>query len=375
LGEYGALQGRDTGAGCFGAVADPSRGWGRVQAGPVRIWHLRRRLVQQRQRRFCPQRTAERPRGESRGGFWSGLALRHEFAGDWTLRLGRTQTVSFLASEYRLAGFAMPWARVPTEVYGLVPLSNLDTLALQRRWASNSGLWLLRAGLPWLDIEVPRTNDQGIDSVQARPGHYLTGEWWQGPWRLKLEWTRLEVDYDSPNLSAALAALETAGSPVYDPAAAAALRIKDARLDLFSFGAAYDSADWLLMLEYAERHSESALGASSGAYLTVGRRLGDWMPYLTVAKRDSEGATVQGSNPLAQALVIDAIYAGQDYSRWSYGLGLSYALSAQLVFKAQLDVFDSRPGSYGPSLNHTADYPLADPPAEQLFSLSLDFVF
>lgn len=52
--------------------------------------------------------------------------LRYKPAPNWEVRLGRTQLDLYLLTEFRDIGFAYPWAKVPTEVYGLLPYRSLD---------------------------------------------------------------------------------------------------------------------------------------------------------------------------------------------------------------------------------------------------------
>lgn len=52
--------------------------------------------------------------------------LRYKPTPSWEVRVGRTQLDLYLLTEYRDIGFAYPWAKIPTEVYGLLPYRSLD---------------------------------------------------------------------------------------------------------------------------------------------------------------------------------------------------------------------------------------------------------
>ncbi len=52
--------------------------------------------------------------------------LRYRPTANWEIRAGRTALDIYLLAEYRDISFAYPWAKVPTEVYGLIPHRSLD---------------------------------------------------------------------------------------------------------------------------------------------------------------------------------------------------------------------------------------------------------
>lgn len=64
---------------------------------------------------------------------WALLAWRPE--DDWLLRAGRMRTPAYLRSEDMDLGNAHDMARMPTEVYGLLPSNDFDGVSIARSWA------------------------------------------------------------------------------------------------------------------------------------------------------------------------------------------------------------------------------------------------
>ncbi|NMH60520.1 hypothetical protein [Alteromonas ponticola] len=62
--------------------------------------------------------------------------VRYAPSPEWSLRVGRTAFDLFLLTEYRDIDFALPWAHVPSEIYGVIPHRFLDGVDLthSRRW-------------------------------------------------------------------------------------------------------------------------------------------------------------------------------------------------------------------------------------------------
>ncbi|MCW8090391.1 hypothetical protein [Alteromonas sp. ASW11-130] len=64
--------------------------------------------------------------------------VRYSPNAEWAFRVGRTAFDLFLLTEYRDIDFALPWAHVPSEIYGVIPHRFLDggDITHSRRWGS-----------------------------------------------------------------------------------------------------------------------------------------------------------------------------------------------------------------------------------------------
>lgn len=55
--------------------------------------------------------------------------LQYSVSEDVEIRVGRIALNTFMVSDYRKVGFALPWVRLPAELYQLVGISNSDVVA------------------------------------------------------------------------------------------------------------------------------------------------------------------------------------------------------------------------------------------------------
>jgi hypothetical protein len=297
--------------------------------------------------------------------------LRWQPLENLSLRLGRMQDNSFLASEYRLANLPNPWVRQPPEVYGLIPLIYEDGLDASWRQAIGGGHFDLSLSLGRGDYRVARSNQSGLENVDIRKSQRLVARWQGGNWQAKASYGTRQLSYAPADLQPAINAV--AG---IDPASGAQLAIKNSDLETWTVGLAYDSEDWLVMAEWARRKSVSAFADADGAYLLAGYRFAQAMPYVGIARRATGGGSVSSSQPLAAA-IINEIYAGQEHKNITLTLGLNVALTPMLILRSQIDFIRPADNTWGagPYTNHAPDYNYQHPPGERLISLSADFIF
>ena len=297
--------------------------------------------------------------------------FRWQAAEKLSIRIGRTQDNSLLASEYRLANLPNPWSRPPPEVYGLIPLIYED--GLNANWHQDIGSGRLDISLSFGrgDYNVARSNESGLEPVDIRQSQRLVARWQAGNWQAK-------ASYGTRLLTYAPAALQPAINAVasIDPASGAQLAIKNVAVQTWALGLAYDSDDWLFMAEWARRQSVSAFADASGAYLLAGYHFGKTMPFLGIARRMTDSGSVSSQQPMAAA-IIDEIYASQVRKNITLSLGLNYAFNASLILRSQIDFIRAGDNTWGsgPYQNHAPDYNHQHPPRERLISVGMDFIF
>jgi len=295
--------------------------------------------------------------------------LRQEFDNGLAIRVGRTQPTAYLAAEYRLANFANPWVRPPESVYGLIPLIAQESVDVSFPFSTEFGVFTGSVSISRFDFDAPRENASGIDVAKGRNGRTINVKWQNGSWLAKIGWSVNDITYESPSLQAAFA-----GISFFDPVAARNLAIKNTPVEFIALGVTYEDADWLMMMEWAERSSDSALPNSWGAYATLGRHIGSFFPYVSIGKRGSDGPSVTSKNSTAN-LIISQLFAAQDSSYQSTSLGMSYNIHKDALLKFQIDWISPDENSYGPYNNHSPSYNLSHPSTDTLVSVNLDFVF
>ncbi|MBI5040111.1 MAG: hypothetical protein HZB57_02575 [Gammaproteobacteria bacterium] len=299
--------------------------------------------------------------------------LRWHISDAATLRLGRTHNPAFLYSESRNVRYAMPWVRPPLEVYGLLPTYTFDGAEIlsQGHWQG----WHMefQGSAAVADIDNPRANATGTDEAELKQAALgLTLD--QADMLFKASYVRGRVSYSTPDLDALFGALRSLGGAA-GASLASDLDLDDSRYDLFALAARYETDRWLVLAEYGYRPiDDSFFRDMQGAYITVGRNIGVWMPYATLAQRWTHGPD---SDPRAGAFapLVDTVLAATRFDSRSLSLGLSRPVHANATLKLQLDWIKPDDASWGLYTNHGSDYDYAHPDADYLMSINLDFVF
>lgn len=287
-----------------------------------------------------------------------------------SLRLGRMPAPAFLFSETRQVRFAQPWVRPPQSVYGLVPVHASDGVELIVNNAI--GGWYAEWQFGWSEktFEAPLPNSSRTASIDSRGGFlYLTLD--SGGTRLKVGYGYNETTLRNRNVTQLLGGLRTfsSGARLADD-----LEVEDSPMHSFALGAQHESAGWLLLAEAGYISVDGYPRDQFGAYVTVGRHFGAWMPYLSFEQRKTYG---DDTDPRAGPLraQVDTLLAATRYDGQTVSAGLSRALGDSAMVKLQIDRVQPDNDSWGQLSNHGPGYRFDDPQAEWLATLSLDFVF
>lgn len=303
--------------------------------------------------------------------------IRYDISRRLSARAGRMVLPTFLTSEYRNVGYALPWIRPPAEIYRLVPLSSTDAVSLAYRFRAGEFNNTLQALYGGRDVDFP-----GADSgeVKARDAVTLA-------YTLERGAMTFFSTYSQGNLTV------EAFDPLFDgfrqfgpPGEAIAERfaVDDKHFDLVSLGARYDPGQWFVMGELARSTNQSVLADSYGMYVTGGYRFGSVTPYLTLARADfssdtsTPGLPLEGLPPplagFAQGLnagLNDIL--GTAPAQKSVSLGARWDFAANFALKLQFDHMDLDEGSAGFLIDRQPGFRPGG--GVSLFSASLDFVF
>lgn len=295
--------------------------------------------------------------------------VKYQATPELSVRVGRIALPLFMAADYRKAGYALPWVRVPVELYGSVPLTNSDGVDATYRWSG--------AGVKHV--------------VQAFAGrtrlHVYTGSVLQARRLAGLSYSvergalSVRGSYLTSNLSCDLARplfeeLRQAG-----PDGAALARKYDAdnkRATAQNLALAYDPGHWFLMGEIGRLNTRSYLGDSTAMYASAGRRFGSLTPYLVYSRIRSNGATTEAGLPgpgaRADALNqrLNAVLADIPVQR-TLSAGARWDFQPDLALKLQYDRVLPQRGSSGTLI--TVQPGFVSGRALNVLSASLDFVF
>lgn len=305
--------------------------------------------------------------------------LRWQATERLTLRAGRMPSAAFLHAENRAVRYSQPWLRAPLEVYGLAPLYSND--GVEAIYQTSLGAWRAewQGGLSTIDFDLPISNTREMNGVEGKQA-FLALLLHQGNTQFKIGYGYSRLSFRNRAIDTLLGALRTlpggAGAALADD-----LAVDDTPAGLFAVGFQREQEQWLLLSEFGYRTVDGFERDQYGAYVTLGRRLGNWFPYATLARRWTRGPDTDSRAQLygpAVAIPVDTLLAATRTDSRRLSLGLSRELHPQAILKLQLDHIRPDRDSFGLYTNHAYAYgdpAYRRPGSDWLFALSLDFVF
>jgi hypothetical protein len=312
--------------------------------------------------------------------------VRARIAPNLSARAGLLRTPMFMFSDSVFVGYANVWLRAPLEIYNQSPAYQLRGVDLNWRGGVGSVSFGLQPYFGESHVDTKSTMEPGgpatATTLHAKDwlGLVATAEY--GSLTLRASTSRMKVATDLPALQPLVDALSSIPSAFCPGCATVAegLSLGGTQFKSFALGAQYDDGANVAIAEYAKRTSSKLLSADMhGAYVTYGRRFGNFMPYFTTAMHriDSPLSTdlVPAFGPLAALAegVNGALSASTDQD--SYSVGLRYELPSFSVVKGALLKLqydrietDGGPGNLNftlPGFDGTVD----------MVGMSFDFIF
>jgi len=304
---------------------------------------------------------------------WANLSYR--VTPDLDLRVGRTVLKSFMLSDSRKVGFALPWVRPPTELYGMVPVTSTDGVDLNYRLQTGAVNHTLQA-------HYGGTSFRLVDgsSVEADSTWGLTHDMAIGSASFHLAYQRSRLTIEAFNdLFDGFRQFGPPGVAIADR-----FDVADSTVPFFGVGAAYDPGRWFVRAEWGRFNSRTVLGKREAWYASAGYRVGRWTPYVMHA--DSRAVdpqkdpgldpanyppqltpTVLGLNAaLQQTLALTPVQS-------TSSIGLRWDLRDSAAIKLQYDHTRLGEGSVGGLINPQPGF---EPGGDfGLVSITFDFVF
>jgi hypothetical protein len=334
---------------------------------------------------------------------WAFVAWRP--GDDWLIRAGRMRVPLYLHSESMDVGVTHDMARMPAEMYAIVPSTDYDGATVAKTWWLDSGelsadlyhgtvgttarFWL-RDGLPPARAAGARFEDVDVRSS----GLVLTWRQPESTWRVGMHRTRtkrqsgegLPERYPFVSLGPGLgyyqvdAALPGPGLNVIGAVANTVI----------TFGVDQPLPGGLrVVAEYARmRQSGSELGAESdGGYFTLLHEVGRATPYLSVGRLRSTETVLGWQRRLTQtqlpsfvpgASMINAamrVAGEQGYAvdQRSWAVGASYALGSRQKLKAEYQ--RTRIGQVSRFVDTPPGQPTVSDTSVGIWSFSYSFTF
>ena len=276
---------------------------------------------------------------------------------DWKLsdavsvRGGKVKEPVFLISDYIEVGYAYPWIRPPQEVYRNNPINTINGLEALFQ-ADVGGMSLIFQ--PYLG-----TNTEGVPgfngALQFDASNFYGAAVQLASRSFTFQVSLLQTDVATSDLSG------TGGLAAF---------VAEGDAQLISTGLSWDVSNFVGYTEFVTRDiTDGNVNSMEGVfpdqdawYVTLGYRMGKYLPHLTVA--NSEAEPVTGGNP--------------GVSQDSITLGIRYEINDSAAFKFEVQSIepDLAAGSYG-LFNQQNGLPADFSPGDSatMISAAVDVIF
>ena len=234
--------------------------------------------------------------------------VEYAFSRDWRLRIGKMNLQTFNLSDYIEVGYLYPWIRPPEEVYGFNPMRNypgieiMHTARLGKNIDLISMLFTGSAEVQLSEVTTMRAEDgYGVNFQLTMPGFMV---------RAGSITPVVEIQQEA-------FLLQTGGTPIPMPGA----NIDPGqRLYLTTFGLSWDYSNFVGYGEWVKTTPQGALHEvfpkQKGAYLTMGYKIGNFLPFVTAATADADvftGTITQGEFQPIPGRAQDSVSLGLRY--------------------------------------------------------------
>lgn len=355
------------------------------------------------------QLTAEAEDGFNLNAEWAYLS--YQVNENWKIRAGRLRVPFYAASEYLDVGYAYPWARPPLEVYSTIPFKSYNGIDTFYNF-NVSGFDITLQAMHGIE---EFTNPTGtFDTIMT--GAYVNVNYDDFSFRvgrthatingafnadigsaLGLPATISEDDFNAflagaittetdsekaAAISEAIQANALLGGFVANlgnnPAEASAL------LEVFSLSAfdvdysdlalSYDNGSLIVSAEATDlKYNDVELTRIYGGYVTVGYRLNQWQPFITVGRTytTEEADYTKIFGPLMASSMESIGFAPMEQT--TYSSGLRWDVKQGVSIKAQWDHITELAGTSG--LMTAAEIGTTPDNGINIYSLVIDAVF
>jgi hypothetical protein len=313
--------------------------------------------------------------------------VRAQVTPNLSARAGLLRTPLFMFSDSIFIGYSNVWLRAPLEIYNQSPVFQLRGVDLNWRGSVGPITFGVQPyfGESHVDTEfrdeLTGATTQTTLHAKGWTGLVVTAE--RGSLSLRASYSRMKIDTDIPAVQPLIDALDSIPSAFCAGCASVAegMHLKGTKYRNLALGAQFDDGTNVAIAEYAKRSDNGTLISADmhGAYVTYGRRFGNFMPYFTAAIHRIDSPLTTDAIPAVGPLEPLALGVNQAIANTSdqdsYSAGLRYELPSFSVVKGallklQYDHIDTDGGPG--NLNFvTPDF---DGTVE-MFGMSLDFIF
>lgn len=258
------------------------------------------------------------------------LNVKYLLTPDLSIRAGRIAIPTFMVSDSLNVGFALPYARIPVEVYSQLPITHSDGVDGAYRTHVGAATNTAQAFLGTFTSKLP---NQGRYDAEHLYGIADTIEYGAATLHFSYQTLSYNLSFEGLVLS------------------------KDPQ-QIATIGASYDPGKWFASAELI-RAPDDAFGLFYAWYVNAGRRFDKVTPYLGYARATMSRVGSLGLPP----------FINQDTAT----LGVRWDLRKNVDFKAQLDRVARHGGFNQFFVNQQPAFPQRG--TDEILTLLVDFVF
>jgi hypothetical protein len=208
--------------------------------------------------------------------------INYQFSPDFSIRVGRTVLPSFLFSDTRKVGFAIPWVRPPVDLYSLVPVASCDGVDARYQFSVGGVVNSAVATYGKTSTDLPTG---GKSEARRQWAITDTVEYGSATVYVSYHEARLTI----PDLNEFFDVFRNFGPQGI--ALADKYDVRSKPLQFFGLGGNYDPGKWFVIGEWGTSNFHSALGKSTAWYVSGGYRLAKFTPFLTYGSVKADSST------------------------------------------------------------------------------------
>jgi len=280
--------------------------------------------------------------------------LRYQINRNWSAKIGRFSTNSYLFTDYRYVGHLLTWARPPVEMYSTAgSLGNMD--GLQTSYIHDVDFGAIKLSFSYGESVLNNSGDSGRVRADYENLTAFNVEFQATDWRIHGAYLSATVDnFVFPGVDELKVAVGLV-PPIFKPyleQVQFSIIPDGRRVTYASIGGQYTLNDVEFIAELSNYDSDWGLSNSAqSGYATASYHIGSVMPYMTLAfynrgERpeviDFAAAQAELPIPVYQQLLFiiaegDEEIRGASIQQRSISLGMKWDFSDNWSFKAQFD--------------------------------------
>lgn len=282
--------------------------------------------------------------------------VKYAFSPALSVRVGRLVAPTFMLSDYRKVGYAMPWLRPPVEVYN--NFIEIDGGELMYRFNVGGTAMTLQL--------IAGNSEEGMIKLDDTVGLVARAEFGNSTLTAGHSKTSLSLA-PNPGLDALLALYQPDYAALAEP-----FHLAGNDVTFSALGYAYDPGTWFARTEVTRVGTDDGMVATTtNMYASVGRRIGAFTPYVTLGKVKVDSPLSLGaSDPIG---ILNSILAGNNQGRESIAVGTRWDFRENFALKLEASHVDANAGSDGGLTNLQPGFERGG--SYNLLSAAVDFVF